>query len=112
MVATNMDISRSTATGADVNLAVTLNDDTEVNLMGLRRANNEAITVVISLEIPDGSGGFHLIRPINQTASTALDFVITDVFRLPSGSVVRIQTTGVTTGLVEAVIITDSRQPV
>lgn len=112
MVDTNMDINRAVATGANVNLAVTLTEDTEINVMGLRRVNAESITVIFSLEIPDGSGGFHILRPINQVASTSLDFVINDVFRMPSGSIIRIQTTGVTTGLVEAVIVSDSRQPV
>ncbi len=100
MVATNMDISRATATGSEINLVVTLTDDTEVNLMGLRRVNAEAITAVFSLEIPDGSGGFHIFRPINQVASTSLDFVITDVFRMTCCSRLRMQRSGVTSGMV------------
>jgi len=97
-------VQRSIVAAADLNLEVVAPDDVEVNFIGFSRTTAEAITIEMSVTV-DGI----TTKLIEAAASTAKDAAITDVFRLPAGSTVRVKTTGALAGALNAVIVLDPR---
>ena len=102
-----LEVTPQKVTNADINLEVTLRDDSEIQMMGLNRSTINGIGIEFSYTVENVT-----VKLINETGSTANDAAITDVYRLPAGAVVRIVTTGIVAGTADAVIILDPRMPV
>lgn len=102
-----LDTQTDEQVNADVSLAVTLTEDSEVTFMGLSRASSNNIGIEFSVTV-EGVTVKLIDIAAGEANSDAQDFAITDVFALPTGSIVRVVTSGIVSGAADAVIVLDS----
>ncbi len=94
---TEIKFFRDAESGSDMDFQTTVDRASKLGFIGFNRASAEAIAIEIS--IIDNSISYKMI---DLAASVVKDIVITDEFTIPSGSIIKVATTGVTTGAVSA----------